>query len=158
MSTLGGGSPTRVDAIVDAHCMVPRTSLAIAVGTAPALMVDQQRNPFREAMTMSKAPRKLTLTRETLLPLQNNELTAINGGTSPSPATPAISAVSRVSFMASIRACYQVSAVTVQQAAASFGGVKAAVQTAKKVTHAFLQPGHQTPFEIARFGPGVTGK
>ena len=98
---------------------------------------------------MSKAPRKLTLTRETLLPLQNNELTAINGGTSP-----AISAVSRVTFMASIRACYQVSAVTVQQAAASFGGVKAAVQTAKKVTHAFLQPPAHTPtIELSRFGP-----
>ena len=109
---------------------------------------------------MSKAPRKLTLTRETLLPLQNNELTAINGGTATVviEATPAISAVSaRVSLMASIRACAAtraVSAVTVGQAAASFGGVKAVVQTAKKVTHAFLQPPAHTPtIELSRFGP-----
>src|SRR5262245_11069618 len=111
MSTTDSDPPTRVDAIVDAHSMIPRTSLALSVGTAPALAVDQQLNPFREAMTMSKAPRKLTLTRETLLPLQNNELTAINGGTATpvtavTEATPEISAVSaRVSLAASIRAC-----------------------------------------------------
>jgi hypothetical protein len=49
---------------------------------------------------MSKAPRKLTLTRETIAPLHNNELDAVNGGTS--PATPAISAASRATFVASV--------------------------------------------------------
>ena len=102
---------------------------------------------------MSKAPRKLTLSRETLLPLQNHELTAVHGGTAT-----AVTAVSRATFMASIRACQLVSRISLAGAQAGFTVVPKVVDTAKKVTHRFLQPGHQTPFEIARFGPGVTGK
>ena len=99
---------------------------------------------------MNKAPRKLTLTRETLLPLQNNELTAVNGGTA--------TAVSRVTFMASIRACRLISAASMAGAQAGFTVVPKAINTAKKVTERFLQPGHPPPFVVARFGPGVTGK
>jgi hypothetical protein len=32
------------------------------------------------------------------------------------------------------------------------------VNTAKKVGERFMQPGHPTPYENMRFGPGVTGK
>ena len=81
---------------------------------------------------MSKAPRKLTLNRETLVSLQNTELDQVNGGTS--PATPAISVASRASFIASVRFCSQVSAISLQQAERSFTGVKKAVDTAKKVS------------------------
>ena len=99
---------------------------------------------------MSKAPRKLTLTRETLLPLQNHELATVHGGTA--------TAVSRVTFMASIRACRIISAATVAGAQAGFTVVPKVINTAKKVTERFMQPGHPAPFEVARFGPGVTGK
>ena len=99
---------------------------------------------------MSKAPRKLTLTRETLLPLQNHELTTVHGGTA--------TAVSRATFMASVRACQLVSRISLAGAQAGFTVVPKAIDTAKKVTARFLQPGHPAPFENARFGPGVTGK
>jgi hypothetical protein len=104
---------------------------------------------------MNKAPRKLTLTRETLAPLQTSELTAVNGGTS--PATPAISVASRATFIASVRFCSAVSAFSVNQAQQGFTGVQRAVETAKKVTGRLLQPpAHTPPFELARFGPGVS--
>jgi hypothetical protein len=101
---------------------------------------------------MSKALRKLTLSRETLLPLHDSDLTAINGGTSP-----VISAATRVTFRVSIRACQAVSAFTVRQAETSFTGIKKSVQTAKKVSGALLRPPAHTPtFELSRFGPGVS--
>jgi hypothetical protein len=53
---------------------------------------------------MSKAPRKLTLTRETLVPLQNHDLDAVNGGTSP-----LASMVVRSAVQASVRVCSAVS-------------------------------------------------
>jgi len=81
---------------------------------------------------MNKAPRKLTLNRETLASLQNNELTAINGGTS--PATPAVSVASRATFVASVRFCSAVSAFTVNQAQHGFTIVPHVVDTAKKVS------------------------
>lgn len=70
---------------------------------------------------MSKAPRKLTLTRETLLPLQNNELTEVHGGTSP-----VVSVAARVAFIATVRFCPAVSAFTANQAQHSFPAVGAA--------------------------------
>lgn len=99
---------------------------------------------------MSKAPRKLTLTRETLLPLQNHELAAVHGGTA--------TAVSRIAYTASIRACQLISRISLAGAQAGFTVVPKVVHTAKAVTERFLQPGHQTPYEKMRFGPGVTGK
>lgn len=83
-------------------------------------------------MIMNKAPRKLSLNRETLVSLQNNELDQVNGGTS--PASPAISAASRATFVASVRFCSQISAISLQQAERSFTGVQKAVDTAKKVS------------------------
>jgi hypothetical protein len=77
---------------------------------------------------MNKAPRKLTLTRETLVPLQNHELHDVNGGTSP-----AISIASRATFMASVRFCSVVSGITVRQAEQGFTSVQKVVNTAKKV-------------------------
>ncbi|TMQ08672.1 MAG: hypothetical protein E6J90_39720 [Deltaproteobacteria bacterium] len=110
---------------------------------------------------MSKAPRKLTLTRETLLPLQNSELAAINGGT----ATPAVFIATRVSvvasragIVASARFCSGISAVTLNTAAHGFTVVPGVINTAKKVSGALLRPAHPAPFENARFGPGVTGR
>ncbi|HEY6178329.1 MAG TPA: hypothetical protein VIX73_27930 [Kofleriaceae bacterium] len=99
---------------------------------------------------MSKAPRKLTLTRETLLPLQNHELAAVHGGTA--------TAVSRVTIRVSVRACQLVSRISLAGAQAGFTVVPKVVNTAKKVGERFMQPGHPTPYENMRFGPGVTGK
>ena len=99
---------------------------------------------------MSKAPRKLTLTRETLLPLQNHELATVHGGTA--------TAISRATYVASIRACQLISRISLAGAQAGFTVVPKAINTAKKVTARFLQPGHPTPYENMRFGPGVTGK
>jgi hypothetical protein len=89
-------------------------------------------------MIMSKPPRKLTLTRETLLPLNNAELSGINGGTSP-----AISVSIRVTVAVTAAACLPVSNATLMQAQQSFGGVYNAVDTAKKAGKAAGKFFHQ---------------
>jgi hypothetical protein len=48
----------------------------------------QKQRTRSEETNMSKPPRKLILTRETLAPMQDRELNDVNGGTSPATPTP----------------------------------------------------------------------
>jgi hypothetical protein len=64
----------------------------------------------------------LTLTRETLMPLQTTELGAINGGTSPVVVTVVGEEGAAASFAASVRFCSAVPGFTLNQAQHSFGG------------------------------------
>lgn len=82
---------------------------------------------------MSKQLRKLTLNRETLAPLQSAELGGVHGGTAPILATVLGEEASVALVGASIRACIAVSGAVAGTAKGSYGGVKKAIDTAKKV-------------------------
>jgi hypothetical protein len=82
----------------------------------------------------TKGPRKLILKRETLRVLQTAELTAINGGTTPSLAvTPELVAASEAAYITSLRFCQQIAQFSLQQAQGGFNGMYKAWDNAKKV-------------------------